>query len=236
MEPSMITIRKSEDRGHFDHGWLKTFHTFSFADYMDPDHMGFSSLRVINQDWIRPGEGFGTHGHRDMEIITWVLEGVLEHQDSMGNGSQIRPGELQFMSAGSGVTHSEFNGSADETTQLLQMWVLPAKQGTVPRYDQKKFDGAERRGKLRLVVSPDGKEGSVVIGQDASLLAGSFDAGESDSHPLAPGRSAWLHVARGKVKLNGKELSPGDGAAIRDERELTIEGVAKGEVVLFDLP
>lgn len=232
----MITVRKSEDRGHFDHGWLETYHTFSFADYQDPDFMGFSKLRVINQDWIRPGQGFGTHGHRDMEIITYVLEGVLEHKDSMGNGSRILPGEVQFMSAGAGVTHSEFNGSAEETTHLLQMWILPAKQGTKPRYDQKKFPEEERRGRLRLVVSPDGEKGSIVIGQDASLLVGSFDKGESAVHELKPGRSAWLHVALGQVRLNGKDLGPGDGAAVRDEARLSLESVEKADVVLFDLP
>ena len=232
----MITVRKSGDRGHFDHGWLETYHTFSFADYYDPGFMGFSKLRVINQDWIRPGEGFGTHGHRNMEILTYVLEGVLQHKDSMGNGSKILPGDVQFMSAGTGVTHSEFNGSQTETTHLLQMWVLPDRDGMVPRYDQKSFSESERTNRLRVVASPDGADGSIVIGQDAKLAVGILEAGQRVTYPLGKTRSGWLHVARGSVKLNGKALGPGDGAAIREEETLSVEGVERADVVLFDLP
>jgi len=232
----MIDIRRSEDRGHFDHGWLQTYHTFSFADYQDPEFMGFSKLRVINQDWIQPDSGFNTHGHENMEIISYVVEGVLEHKDSMGNGSCIRPGEVQFMSAGSGVTHSEFNHSSEEVTHLLQMWVLPEKRGTPPRYDQKSFPLAERRGRLRLLVSPDGENGSIVIGQDVRMYGGLLAADRRTSHELSPGRWAWLHLARGRMSLNGQSLGPGDGAGIRDETHLDLGGVDDAELVLFDLP
>ncbi len=232
----MITIRKSEERGHFDHGWLDTYHTFSFAGYHDPSHMGFSKLRVINQDRVQPGKGFGTHGHGDMEIISLVLEGVLEHKDSMGNGSRIRPGEVQFMSAGSGVTHSEFNGSDREVVHFLQMWILPARTGTPPRYDQKSFPEEERRGRLRLMVSRDGREGSIIIGQDASLYGGLLPPGRKIEHAVAPRRSAWLHVATGRLRLNDSSLGPGDGAAIRNEERIALTGVEDAELVLFDLP
>ncbi len=232
----MITIRRSEDRGHADHGWLDTHHTFSFASYHDPDHMGFSVLRVLNQDVVTSGQGFGTHAHRDMEIVSYVLDGVLEHKDSMGNGSQMHPGEVQLMSAGSGVTHSEFNGSKDEGLHFLQMWIHPAERGTTPRYEQKEYPEAERRGKLRLVVSPDGADGSLTIGQDVRLYAGLLDGDETARLELDPGRSAWLHVARGSLELNGERLGPGDGAAIRAEAALELSGGDGAELVLWDLP
>jgi len=232
----MITIRKSEERGHANHGWLDAYHTFSFASYHNPDFMHFGPLRVLNQDRVAAGQGFPTHAHDNMEIVTYVLEGVLEHKDSMGNGSQIRPGEVQFMSAGTGVTHSEFNASSDEGLHLLQMWVFPLEQGMTPRYEQKAFPAEELRGSLRLVVSPDGADGSVTIGQDARLYAGKLAEGERAELPLAEGRIAWLHVARGHVNLNGGDLAPGDGAAIREEALLAIEGKGDAEVVLWDLP
>ena len=232
----MIQIRRSEDRGHADHGWLDTYHTFSFAHYHDPDFMGFSVLRVINQDVVAPGQGFGTHGHQDMEIVSYVLDGVLEHKDSMGNGSRMHPGEVQLMSAGTGVTHSEFNGSSDAPSQFLQMWILPAQRGTKPRYEQKEYPAAERRGALRLVVAPDGADGAVTIGQDARMFAGLLDGAERIEHTLPAGRCAWLHVARGSLVLNGEELRPGDGAALQDESKLVFERGQGAEFVLWDLP
>jgi len=231
----MITIRRSDDRGHADHGWLDAHHTFSFAGYFDPDFMGFGHLRVLNQDRVRPQRGFGTHPHEDMEIVTYVLEGVLEHRDSMGNGSQIRPGEVQFMSAGTGVTHSEVNPSSDQTLELLQMWVIPARRGTEPRYDQRPFPAAERQGRLRLVVSPDGADGSITIGQDARLYASLLAAGEEAELALDPRRRGWLHVARGAVRANGTELGPGDGAAVQGEERLVLEGVRPADLVYWDL-
>lgn len=232
----MITIRRSGERGHANHGWLDTWHTFSFASYFDPDFMGFSELRVLNQDVVKPGRGFPSHGHSDMEIVTHVLNGVLEHRDSMGTGSKIRPGEVQLMSAGTGVTHSEFNASAAEPLELLQMWVLSARKGGKPRYEQREFPERERRGALRLVVSPDGRDGSLRIGQDARLLLGLLDGGETIRGPLGPERSAWLHVPRGELVLNGHALGPGDGAGIRDEPELFFERGRVAEIVLWDLP
>jgi len=232
----MITIRSSKARGHADHGWLDTFHTFSFADYLDPDFVRFGVLRVLNQDRVAPGKGFGTHGHQNMEIVSYVLEGVLEHKDSMGNGSQMRPGDVQLMSACTGVRHSEFNASADEELRLLQMWVVPEKNGTAPRYEQKTFSSAERQGRLRLVVSPDGADGSLTIGQDARLFAGLLAAGETTQHELPAGRSAWLHVARGRIQLDGELLGPGDGAGIRDETRLALAAVEDAELVLWELP
>jgi len=232
----MIHIRRSEDRGHAHHGWLDARFTFSFADYYDPEWMHFGPLRVINQDRIQPAQGFGTHGHKDMEIVTYVLDGVLEHKDSMGNGSQIRPGEVQFMSAGTGVTHSEFNGSKTELLHLLQMWVLPREVGTPPRYEQKTFSEEQRRRELCLVVSPDGQDGSLTIGQDVKLYAALLAADDRRTHNLAPGRMAWLHVARGRLKLNGQELGPGDGAGIRAESQLELQGIEDAELVLWDLP
>ncbi len=231
----MITIRKSDERGHADHGWLDTWHTFSFASYFDPAHMGFGPLRVINQDFVKPGRGFPTHAHNDMEIVTVVLEGELAHRDSMGTGSTIRPGEVQLMSAASGVTHSEFNASEREVLHLLQMWVIPARRGGRPRYEQREFPLAGRRGALQLVVSPDGRDGSLTIGQDASLLVGLLDGEESVSYPLA-GRGAWLHLARGHATINGRELGPGDGAAVREEGEIVLARGRGAELVLWDLP
>ncbi len=228
----MITIRKAQERGHFNHGWLDTFHTFSFADYYDPEHMGFRSLRVINDDRVAPGMGFGTHPHRDMEIITYVLEGELAHKDSMGNGSTIRPGEVQRMSAGTGVRHSEANPSPAQWLHLLQIWILPDREGIKPGYEQKMFEKSERQGTLRLVASPDGAEGSVTIHQDVRLYATLLD-GEEVQHQFASGRHGWLHVARGRVTVNEIELGEGDGLEISEEKEIRIAG--QGEVLLFDL-
>ncbi len=229
----MITIRKASERGHFDHGWLDTFHTFSFADYYDPEHMGFRTLRVINDDRVAPGRGFGTHPHRDMEIITVVLSGELQHRDSIGNGSIIRPGEVQRMSAGTGVMHSEVNPSRDEELHLLQIWILPERRGIAPGYEQKNFPPDARRGQLRLVASPDGSDGSVSIHQDARLYVTLLGDGDSVAHEFADGRSGWLHVASGEATVNGIALRAGDGAAIENESSVTIGG--NGEVLLFDL-
>ena len=231
----MITIRRSDERGHADHGWLDARHTFSFAEYMDPRFMGYGVLRVLNQDRVAPGRGFGMHGHRDMEIVTYLLEGVLEHKDSMGNGAQMRPGEVQFMSAGAGVMHSEFNASETEPLHLLQMWVLPARPGGEPRYEQTAFPEEERRGKLRLVVSPDGRDGSLTIGQDARMYAGLLNGDETASHDFGDDRCGWLHVARGSLRLNGEELGPGDGAAIEGEA-MTLDGGDGAEFVLWEMP
>jgi len=231
----MIRLRKAPDRGHADHGWLNTYHTFSFADYQDPAHMGFRSLRVINEDRVRPGMGFGTHGHRDMEIISYVLEGALEHRDSMGNGSVLRPGEFQRMSAGTGVRHSEFNPSDAEPVHFYQIWLLPQRAGIRPGYEQKVFAEDEKRGKLRLVASPDGAEGSLTIHQDARVYLSTLHPGESVSHALRAGRHAWLQVLRGRVRINGTLLEAGDGLAVSDERGLTVVGEQPGEVMLFDL-
>jgi redox-sensitive bicupin YhaK (pirin superfamily) len=233
----MMTIRPANERGHANHGWLDTYHTFSFADYYDPRHMGFRTLRVINDDRVAAGQGFGTHPHRDMEIVTYVLEGAVAHKDSMGTGSTIRPGEVQRMSAGTGVFHSEFNPSKTEPLHLLQIWLLPSEPGIEPSYEQKAFEKAEKAGQLRLVASPDGKDGSVTIHTDASIFAGVFQGGESAELPLAKGRNAWVHVARGKAKVNGRELAAGDGAALVEEAKVRIEGVAgsEGEVLIFDL-
>ncbi len=231
----MIHIRKSEARGHFDHGWLESWHTFSFADYYDPAEMNWRSLRVINEDIVQPAKGFGTHGHRDMEIVTYLLDGELEHKDSMGNGTVIRPGEVQRMSAGKGVMHSEFNPSPDATTHLLQIWIEPSVRGVPPSYEQTFFPVEERRGRLRRVASKDGREGSVTIHQDAALYAALLAPGESVRHVLAPGRHAYLHVARGAVDLNGVQLGAGDGAKIAEESELRITAAADAEILLFDL-
>jgi quercetin 2,3-dioxygenase len=231
----MITIRKAEERGHFDFGWLNTYHTFSFGDYYDPRNMGFRSLRVINEDYVHPGRGFPTHGHRDMEIITYVLEGGLGHKDSMGNGSVIRPGDVQRMSAGTGVMHSEANPSKEESVHLLQIWILPDKMGVEPSYEEKKFDDEGKRGRLRLVVSPDGQDGSVKIHQDARVYATVLDAAQQVTHELKPDRHAWVQVARGAIEVNGQPLKQGDGASISEERELTITGQEPSEVLLFDL-
>ena len=231
----MITLRRSEERGGGNHGWLNTKHSFSFSDYYDPKFMGFRSLRVINEDWVQSGHGFPTHPHRDMEIITYVLEGALEHKDSLGTGSVIRPGDGQRMSAGTGIRHSEANPSREESVHLLQIWILPDKQGHKPGYEQKEFPAAEKRAKLRLIASPDGKDGSVTIHQDAKLYVSLLEPGEAVEHKLATGRHAWLQVARGSVELNGKPLHQGDGAAISDEHKLQIKGTDSAEVLLFDL-
>jgi redox-sensitive bicupin YhaK (pirin superfamily) len=231
----MLHIRRSADRGHADHGWLDTYHTFSFADFHDPDFMGFSTLRVLNQDRVAPGHGFPRHGHRDMEIVSVVLDGALAHQDSLGNGSTMRPGEVQLMSAGTGVSHSEFNASKTEPLHFLQMWVLPAGVGKPPRYEQRAFAEDERRGKLRLVVDPDGADGALTIGQDARLYTGLLHGDEHIEHLLAPGGAAWLHVARGRLRVNGHELGPGDGAGVVDERTLVLADGAGAELVLWEL-
>jgi hypothetical protein len=231
----MIRIRRSDDRGRAEHGWLSSRHTFSFADYHDPAHMGFRDLRVINEDRVQPGKGFGTHPHRDMEILTWVLSGALEHRDSLGNGSLIRPGDAQRMSAGTGVTHSEHNPSADEPVHLLQIWIVPARRGLAPSYEQKHFPEAERRNALRLVASPDARDGSVRIHQDVAVWTALLDPGQAVRHGLAPGRHAWLQVARGEVELRGERLAAGDGAALGDEPAVALAARAPSEVVLFDL-
>ena len=231
----MITIRKAAERGHFDHGWLDTWHSFSFADYHDPDFEGFRSLRVINEDFVAPGQGFPTHFHRDMEIVTCVLEGTIEHKDSMGNAGRIRPGEVQRMTAGRGVTHSEFNPSRTDRLHLLQIWILPGRKGLEPGYEQKTFPEAERRGRLRLIASPDGRDGSVTIRQDARIYAGLLAPGGRVSQLLAPGRHAWLQVARGALTLNGRTLAAGDGAAAEDETDLELSASEDAEVLLFDL-
>ena len=231
----MIELRKSGERGHANHGWLDSYHSFSFADYHDSRHMGFASLRVINEDVVQPGQGFGTHGHRDMEIITYILEGALEHKDSMGNGSVIRPGDVQRMSAGTGVRHSEFNASRDELVHLLQIWIEPAVAGIAPGYEEKHFDGASKRGRLRLIASSDGRDGSVTIHQDAAVYAALLDGAERATHALAAGRKAYVHIARGSVAVNGQALSAGDAVKISGEPEITLGSGKAAEVLLFDL-
>ncbi|HLW85014.1 MAG TPA: pirin family protein [Candidatus Sulfotelmatobacter sp.] len=231
----MIQIRPSSQRGGGDHGWLKTHHTFSFSDYWDPKWMGFRSLRVINEDWVAPNTGFPTHPHRDMEIITYVLEGKLEHKDSLGTGSVILPGDGQRMTAGSGIRHSEFNPSTTEPVHLLQIWILPEKDGLQPSYEQKSFAEKEKQGKLRLIASRDAKDGSVKINQDAQLYVSLLKPGEVVSHDFGSKRHGWLQVVRGAVEVNGDELSQGDGAAISDEKKIDIKGAANAEVLLFDL-
>jgi redox-sensitive bicupin YhaK (pirin superfamily) len=231
----MITIRKSNDRGHADHGWLNTRFTFSFADYFDLEHVQFRTLRVMNDDRISGGGGFPTHPHKDMEIVTYVLEGALAHKDSMGNGSVIRPGDVQYMSAGTGVAHSEFNASEKETVHLYQIWMFPDKKGYKPVDDQKHFAEAEKSGKLRLVASPDGRDGSVKIRQDNELYATVLGPGEVVKHELRPNRHAYVQVARGSVALNGQKLETGDGARISGEQALELRGVDKAEILLFDL-
>ena len=232
----MLTVRKADERGHANHGWLDTWHTFSFADYQDPRHMGYGPLRVINDDTVQPGQGFGTHGHRDMEIITYVLEGALEHKDSMNNGSIIRPGNVQRMSAGTGVRHSEFNPSRDESVHFLQIWIEPSVTGVRPGYEEKQFGTAEKKGQLRLIASPDGREGSVTIHQDAYVYASMLDGKDAVTHRLAPGRRAYVHVARGSIEVNGTPLKGGDGVKISGESEISLARAAQAEVLLFDLP
>ena len=232
----MLTVRRAEERGHANHGWLDTYHTFSFADYQDMRHMGFGPLRVINDDTVKPGQGFGTHGHRDMEIITYVLDGALEHKDSMGNGSIIRPGNVQRMSAGTGVRHSEFNPSRDEGVHFLQIWIEPKITGVKPGYEEKQFGPAEKKGQLRLIASPDGREGSVTIHQDATVYASMLDGKDAAAHRLERGRRAYVHVARGAVKVNGTALKDGDGARIENESAIELKDAREAEVLLFDLP
>jgi len=231
----MIAIRKSEARGHANHGWLDSYHTFSFANYYDPKYMNFRSLRVINEDVINGGKGFGTHGHTDMEIITYVLEGALEHKDSLGTGAVIKPGEVQRMSAGTGIQHSEFNHSPTDPVHLLQIWLLPDRNGLKPSYEQRDFPLAERQGRLRLVAARDARDGAVKIHQDVDLYAAVLDKDSRVSHALQPNRHAWVQVARGSVLLNGLTLENGDAAAVSGESELAIEAAEDAEFLLFDL-
>ncbi len=231
----MITLRRSEERGGGDYGWLSTRHSFSFDQYYDPRNMNFRSLRVINEDRVEPGQGFPTHPHRDMEIITYVLEGALEHRDSLGTGAVIHPGDGQRMSAGTGIRHSEFNPSKTDPVHLLQIWITPDRPGHKPDYEQKSFSAKKKEGQLRLIASPDGKDGSVTIHQDARLYVSLLKPGQEVTHPLAQGRYAWLQVAKGGVELNGKKLEQGDGAAVSEEPQLTIKGTDDAEVLLFDL-
>jgi redox-sensitive bicupin YhaK (pirin superfamily) len=231
----MITLRPAAERGHADHGWLNSWHSFSFADYHDPQHMGFGSLRVINEDRIQPGTGFGTHGHRDMEIISYVLSGELAHKDDMGNGSVIRPGDVQRMSAGRGVRHSEFNHAPNATTHFLQIWIEPDRLGVAPGYEEKHFTADEKRGRLRLVASPDGAQGSVRLQQDAKIYAGLIDGLESAELALAEGRRAYVHVARGAIQVNGQALAAGDAAKLTGETRLALSAGRDAEVLVFDL-
>ncbi len=232
----MITLRPHDRRGHADHGWLNSWHSFSFADYYDPNEMGFGVLRVINDDTVAPGGGFPTHGHQDMEIVSYVLDGALQHRDSLGNGSVIRPGDVQRMSAGRGIRHSEFNGSDAVPVHFLQIWLLPVERGIAPSYEQKHFAPEDKRDRLRLVASSDGRGGSVTLHQDASLYAGLLGPGANVVFDLPPGRKAYLHLARGKMRLNGQPLVSGDGAKIADETRLELIGEDEAEVLLFDLP
>jgi redox-sensitive bicupin YhaK (pirin superfamily) len=231
----MITLRMNQDRGHANHGWLDTYHSFSFGDYYDPGHMGYSSLRVINDDRIARGAGFPTHPHRDMEIITYLLEGALEHRDSMGNGSVIRAGDVQRMSAGTGITHSEFNHSDTEPVRLLQIWILPSQKGITPGYEQLSFSSEEKLGRLKLIASPDGKDGSITIHQDANLYASVLTPGNTVSHFPKPGRRSYIQVASGQLEMNGHKLTEGDGAAIENETEIQLQSPIGAEVLLFDL-
>ncbi len=231
----MLSLRKSEDRGWADHGWLKSFHSFSFAHYHDPQHMGFGNLRVINEDRIDPGAGFGTHGHRDMEIISYVLQGELAHRDTLGNVVAIPPGDVQRMSAGTGVRHSEFNHAKDQTTHFLQIWIEPQVTGIAPSYEQKSFPEADKRGRLRLVASADGSEGSVQIHADARLYAGLFDGTESVSMPLDSSRKTYVHLIKGELEINGQRLAAGDAAKLENETQLTLRAGKAAEVLVFDL-
>jgi len=231
----MLTIRKSNQRGHFNHGWLNTFHTFSFDQYYDPRYMGFRDLRVINEDFVAPGRGFPKHGHRDMEIITYILAGALKHEDSMGNGSVIRPGDVQRMTAGTGVTHSEQNASDTESVHLLQIWILPNAQDLSPGYEQQAFSEVERSNQLRLIASADGREGSVTVHQDIGLFASIIDARKTVVHAMNPSRYGWLQIARGAVEVNGERADQGDGVVIVAESELKLDALEPAEVLLFDL-
>ncbi len=232
----MITLRRSTERGHADHGWLNSYHSFSFAGYQDPNHMGFGPLRVINEDRVAPGQGFGTHGHRDMEIISYVLQGALAHKDSMGNGSVLRPGFVQRMSAGKGVSHSEFNDSPNEPVHFLQIWIEPNVLSIAPGYEETTFDDAAKRGTLRLIASPDGQDGSVTIHQDAYLYASLLDGDDGVVHALAHGRNAYVHVVRGSVNVNGQALTSGDAAKLTGETSIELAQAKDAEVLLFDLP
>lgn len=231
----MLRVRQSQERGYADHGWLKSFHSFSFAGYYDPLHMGWGNLRVINEDWIAPGKGFGTHGHRDMEIVTYVISGLLAHKDSMGNIKTIPPGDVQRMSAGTGVQHSEFNHAPNDTTHLLQIWIEPNVRGVTPSYEQKTFADAEKQGKLRLVASPDGQDGSVTIHADARLYAGLLDGAQSLSLTLDSTRKSYVYLVRGALSVNGVALAAGDAALIEDENQLTLDQAKEAEVLVFDL-
>ncbi|HRI17815.1 MAG TPA: pirin family protein [Burkholderiaceae bacterium] len=231
----MIAIRRSAERGHAHHGWLESYHSFSFADYHDPRHMGVANLRVINEDRIAPGSGFGTHGHRDMEIVSYVLEGALGHRDSLGNASVIRPGDVQRMSAGTGIQHSEFNEAAGATTHFLQVWILPSARGLAPGYEQKHFDAAAKRGRLCRVASSDGRDGSVRLHADAAMYAGLFDAGESAAMALDPERNTYVHLVRGALSVNGQALRSGDAAHLHGETQLALSDTGDAEVIVFDL-
>jgi len=231
----MIELHRSSDRGFADHGWLKSFHSFSFADYHDPRRMGFGNLRVINEDRIAPGTGFGTHGHRDMEIVSVVLDGALAHRDSLGNGTVIRPGEVQRMTAGTGVRHSEFNEATDRTTHFLQIWLLPSRAGLAPGYEQKRFDPAEQRGRLRVVASPEGRDGALTLNAEAKLHWGRFDGDEQAELPLAPGRLGYVHLVRGELQVNGHRLQAGDAAQLHDETLVRLSHGRDAEVLVFDL-
>jgi redox-sensitive bicupin YhaK (pirin superfamily) len=235
MEQEMMELRRAEERGHANHGWLDSHHSFSFADYHDPEHMGFGALRVINEDRVSAGSGFGTHGHRDMEIITYVLDGELAHKDSMGNGSVLRPGDVQRMSAGTGVMHSEYNHAMDRTTHFLQIWIEPNQRGIAPGYEEKRFEPDEKRGSLRLIGSVDGRDGSVRIHQKVDLYAGLFNGEEHAVLPLAKGHRAYLHVARGAITVNGKALTAGDAAKFVGEEQIELTEGRDAEILLFDL-
>jgi redox-sensitive bicupin YhaK (pirin superfamily) len=232
----MIQIRPGADRGHVDHGWLNSHHSFSFGDYFDASHMGYGPLRVINEDRVVPGAGFGAHGHRDMEIISYVLAGELAHQDSLGNGSTIRPGDVQRMSAGTGIRHSEFNASQREPVHFLQIWIHPDREGLPPSYEEKRFEDDEKRGHLRLIASADAADGSVLIHQDARLYSGLFDGDESATLPLEHGRQAYVHLVRGELEVNGQRLRGGDAAKLSDESVVQLSGATDAEVLVFDLP
>jgi len=231
-----MEIRRANERGHAQHGWLDSFHSFSFAEYYDPAHMGFGALRVINEDRVLPGQGFGTHGHKDMEIISYVLDGGLAHKDSMGNGSVIRPGDVQRMSAGTGVRHSEYNASDRDPVHFLQIWIEPSVRGIAPGYEEKRFEADSKRGKLRLIASPDGADGSVTIHQDARLYAALLDGADRVEHSVAPGRRAYVHVVKGRVEVNGQELRGGDAIKVTRAERLTLEKADAAEILLFDLP
>lgn len=232
----MLRVRRANERGGGDHGWLTTRHTFSFADYFDPAYTSFRTLRVMNEDWVQPGTGFGMHPHRDMEIVTYVLEGALEHRDSLGNGDVLRAGEMQRMTAGTGILHSEYNPSSTEPVHLYQVWILPERKGLTPGYEQKRFDPEARRGPWQVVAARDGRDGSMIIHQDAQVLLAGLEPGQQLAYALQPGRHAWLQVTRGSLTVNSVDLSSGDGLAVSDERNLTLQAAAPAEVMLFDLP